>query len=86
MWQDRYEPPSTGGTEDGLRENIATGLAILESAGWHVNDEGALVNEAGEPFEFEILLSSPAWERITQPFIDNLKRMGISATMRTVDQ
>lgn len=85
VYEVKYEPPSTGGTEDGLRENITTALGILEAAGWTVNDAGALVNEAGEPFEFEILLSSSSWERIAQPFIDNLARLGIVATMRTVD-
>ena len=80
-----YEPPSTGGTEDGLRENLATALSILEGAGWTVNDAGVLVNAAGEAFTFEILLDDQSWERIAQPFIDNLERLGIDASMRTVD-
>jgi microcin C transport system substrate-binding protein len=34
---------------------------------------------------FEILLVNPAFERITGPFLRNLERLGIEATMRTVD-
>ena len=45
-----------------------------------------LVNEeTGEPFEFEILLVSPAFERIVLPFQRNLKRLGIDARIRLVD-
>lgn len=80
-----YEPPSTGGTEDGLRENIGRGLELLEQAGWTVNDEGVLANADGEPFAFEILLDSQSWERIVLPYIENLERMGITATPTLVD-
>ncbi len=86
VFEDNWTPPSTGGTEDGLRANIAEGIVLLEEAGWIINEETGLVeNEAGEPLEFEILLSSPAWERITQPYIENLARMGVTASMNVVD-
>ena len=39
----------------------------------------------GEQFEFEILLVSPAFERIVLPFIDNLEKLGINASLRTID-
>lgn len=80
-----YEPPSTGGTEEGLRANIAKGLELMEQAGWTVNDELQLVNEAGEQMAFEFTLSSQAWERIVQPYIANLEKMGIAAAMSLVD-
>jgi microcin C transport system substrate-binding protein len=34
---------------------------------------------------FEILLDNPQFERITLPFVENLKRIGIDARVRTVD-
>jgi len=46
---------------------------------------GKLLNVKGVPFEFEILLISPAFERIVLPFARNLKRLGIEASVRTVD-
>ncbi len=79
-----YVPPSTGGTEEGLRANLQKAVALLEEAGWTVKDN-QLVNAEGEPMKFEILLDSPAWERLTGPYIDNLKKLGIDASMRTVD-
>ena len=35
--------------------------------------------------KIEFLLVSPAFERVVSPFIVNLKRLGITATIRTVD-
>lgn len=79
-----YAPPSTGGTEDGLRANLKQAVDLLQSAGWTVKDN-ALVDAAGKPLKFEILLDDPGFERITGPYIDNLKKLGVDASMRTVD-
>lgn len=68
----------------GIRPNLRQAVALLEQAGWEVVD-GKLVNKQGQPFRFEILLNSPAFERITLPFARNLARLGIAANVRTVD-
>src|SRR3712207_3259000 len=39
----------------------------------------------GERMEFEILSNSPADERVTTPFIQNLARLGVRASLRVVD-
>lgn len=81
-----YEPPTTDGSGE-LRDNLRTAFEMLQEAGWEV-DRGTrkLVNtETGRPMRFEILLVNPAFERITGPFLRNLERLGIDATMRTVD-
>jgi len=44
-----------------------------------------LRNAAGEPFEFEIMLVSPLFERITLPFTKTLERLGIKTRVRTID-
>ncbi len=78
-----YRAPSTEGTD--LRHNLRTALEMLRAAGWEVQN-GRLVNkETGQPLAFEILLVQPAFERIVGPFVQNLKRLGVQATMRTVD-
>ncbi len=80
-----YQPPGTDGSDYGVRKNLHIAAALLRQAGWVVKD-GHLVNGAtGQPFRFEILLDQPVWERITLPFVQNLKRLGISASVRTVD-
>ncbi len=79
-----YRPPVSDGSGF-IRQNLLTALRLLKQAGWVVRDM-RLVNEAtGEPFEFEILLAEPAFERITLPFVKNLEHLGIRARPRTVD-
>lgn len=80
-----YEPPSTGGTHEGLRRNLLTALGMLREAGWEVR-EGRLVDaRTGRQMSFEVLLVNPSFERIVLPFIGNLKRLGIDARVRSVD-
>ncbi len=80
-----YEPPKTDGSGR-IRRNLRTATRILRKAGWRIAD-GKLIDPAtGKPLEFEILLVSPLFERIVAPFIRNLKRLGVEARLRTVDQ
>lgn len=78
-----FQSPVTD-PELGIRPNLRRAMALLKDAGWRVVD-GHLVDAAGRPFVFEILLNSPAFERIALPFARNLARLGISAGVRTVD-
>jgi microcin C transport system substrate-binding protein len=78
-----YRAPSTD-VEGGIRQNLRTALRLLGEAGWTV-ENGRLVNAQGQPFRFEILLNGPSFERHTLPFIKSLERLGIEATLRTVD-
>ncbi len=68
-----------------LRKNLRKAKNLLLSAGFQVKN-GRLINSAtNQPFNFEILLSSPTFERIMAPYVQNLKRLGITATYRTID-
>jgi microcin C transport system substrate-binding protein len=78
-----YHAPSAEG-EGGIRQNLRTALRLLGEAGWQV-EGGKLVNAQGQPFRFEILLNGPSFERHTLPFVKNLERLGVAATVRTVD-
>jgi microcin C transport system substrate-binding protein len=78
-----YQPPSTDGSGNN-RANLRKAAQLLKEAGWTV-EGGRLVNAQGQPLEFEILLSSPDFERIGQPFARALERLGIAARIRTVD-
>ncbi len=79
-----YHAPKTDGSGN-IRKNLRIALRLLRKAGWRVRN-GVLTNEkTGEKMRFEILLVSPAFERVAIPFTKNLKRLGIKARVRTVD-
>jgi microcin C transport system substrate-binding protein len=63
---------------------LTQALALLGQAGWRVKNF-KLVNEAGQPFRLEILLDDPAGEAILLPYVADLRRLGIDATIRTID-
>ena len=72
-------------TAGAQRANLRRAHALLEEAGWEIRN-GQLVSKAGgEPLRVEFLLVSPAFERVVLPFIRNLEKLGISASIRTVD-
>jgi microcin C transport system substrate-binding protein len=78
-----FAPPKTDGSGN-WRDNQRTATRLLREAGWRVVDQ-KLVDPQGKPMSFEILLYEPQFERITLPFVENLKRLGIDARVRTVD-
>lgn len=82
--QPAWVPPVTDGSGR-LRRELREAGRLLDAAGWTVVD-GKRVNAAGERLTIEFLDDSPAFERITLPFIENLQRLGIDATLRTIDQ
>jgi microcin C transport system substrate-binding protein len=80
-----YEPPANDGSGS-IRRNLRAGTRILRKAGWRVKDGKLIDPSSGKPLSLEILLVSPQFERIVSPFIQNLKRLGVAARARTVDQ
>jgi peptide/nickel transport system substrate-binding protein len=80
-----YALPASDGTEAN-RANIRSATALLEQAGWTVQD-GVLKNAEGLPFTFEILLVNGADDMIAVAsiYVEALKRLGIEAKLTTVD-
>jgi microcin C transport system substrate-binding protein len=79
-----FAPPVTDGSGNN-RDNLRQAVTLLKDAGWVVRDGRLVDGQTGQPFEFEILLDSPDFERVAQPFARNLERLGITARIRTVD-
>jgi microcin C transport system substrate-binding protein len=75
-------PVSDGSGQD--RNLLRKASELLTAAGCSRKDN-ALRLPDGKPLEIEFLYPYPLFERITQPFIKNLKLLGISARMRVVD-
>jgi len=79
-----YNPPETDGSGN-IRGNLRTASKLLRDAGWAIK-EGVRVNKkTGVKLEFEILLSSPIFERIVLPFSKNLEKLGVKTRARTVE-
>lgn len=78
-----YESP-TSEAKGGIRGQLRRAGQLLKQAGWEIRD-GNLVDADGEPFALEFLMYQPTFERVIGPFVKNLQRLGIQATMRFVD-
>ena len=85
VFGEAYAPPATDGS-GWLRDNLRRANALLQDAGWVVQDLRLVHADTGAPLRFEILLVSPAFERIVLPYVRNLKRLGIEAKVRLVDE
>lgn len=79
-----YENPVNGDT-GAVRANLRKATALLQEAGWSIQDGALTNNETGEKMELEFLLRSPTFERVVLPYKQSLKRLGIEATLRVVD-
>ena len=78
-----YKPPvSDGSGRD--RKMFRRALKLLGAAGWNRSGD-VLRNEQGETLRLEFLEDSKSFERIAQPYITNLRRIGILADFRLVD-
>jgi len=85
VFGEAYAAPTTEG--DGFpRENLRKAFALLDQAGWAVRDLRLVNRESGEPLRFEIMLVTPEFQRIVLPYVRNLKKLGIDARVRLVDQ
>ena len=79
-----YQAPATDGS-GWPRANLRKAFALLEEAGWKVRDQKLVNEQTGEQMRFEILLVQKGIERIVLPFVRNLQRLGIEASVRLVD-
>ncbi|WP_438826455.1 extracellular solute-binding protein [Ruegeria atlantica] len=67
------------------RRNLRAAMKLLDEAGWLVGDDGIRRNDKGEVLTIEFLSDQPTLDRIIQPFVDNLRAMGINANYNRVD-
>ncbi len=84
VFTESYNPPQSDGTQQSLRRNLQHADELLRRSGYKTQD-GKLFSPQGKPIMFELLLFDPLQERIALPFAKNLKRLGITMQVRTVD-
>ncbi len=67
-----YKPPVTDGSGQD-RKLLREAARLLGAAGYQVKD-GKRVNAKGEVLDLEFLITDPTSERLTQPYVNNLRR------------
>jgi len=76
--------------EDPLPDTItrdvqAKAAALLADAGWVVKGGQRVNRDTGAPLRFEILLAAPDDEKIALVYANALKKLGVTASLRTLD-
>src|SRR5690625_2411842 len=77
-----YVPPETDGSGRN-RRNLRRAAQLLDEAGWEVTD--GVRRKDGKALEIEFLVGTEGFERIAAPYTANLRKIGIRASIRTVD-
>jgi microcin C transport system substrate-binding protein len=78
-----YVPPVSDGSGFD-RRLLREASKLLDEAGWKI-DGGKRRNGKGELLEVEILIFDPTFERVLGPYVENLRRLGLEASIRRVD-
>jgi microcin C transport system substrate-binding protein len=71
-------------TPQAERKYLREAIALFAEAGWKISG-GKMLNDKGEQFKIEFLGSGPTDEVITNSYIENLRKIGIDASLRIVD-
>jgi microcin C transport system substrate-binding protein len=78
-----YQNP-VGGNPDAVRANLRESARLVKEAGFEVRDR-KLVDAAGKPVTVEILVQDPSSERIALFYKPSLERIGVTTSIRVVD-
>ncbi|MCE8015181.1 ABC transporter substrate-binding protein [Halomonas sp. MCCC 1A17488] len=70
---------------DDLRERLRLAYDLLIEAGYEVRDDTLVDAESGRPLAVEVMLFDSGMERVVQPMLRNMSRLGIHGTLRIVD-
>ena len=85
LFKKAYANP-VGGNPEAVRNNLREALRLLKEAGYEVRDQQLVDAKTGEAFSVEFLSNSPVFERVFLFYKPSLERLGISVSVRTVDE
>ncbi|KJC47941.1 hypothetical protein UP06_10635 [Bradyrhizobium sp. LTSP857] len=78
-----YQNP-VGGNPEAVRANLREAAKLLKEAGLEIRDH-KLTDSSGKPLTVEILIQDPSSERIALFYKPSLERIGVSTSIRMVD-
>lgn len=67
------------------RSALRRASALMDAAGWTVGAGGLRRNAAGETLKIEILNDSQTFDRVINPFVENLRKLGVDAKLTRID-
>ncbi|MFV0385758.1 extracellular solute-binding protein [Paracoccus sp. (in: a-proteobacteria)] len=67
------------------RGNARKAAALLDAAGWTVGSDGMRRNAGGRTLKLEILNDSQTFDRVINPWVENLRAIGVDARNVRVD-
>jgi microcin C transport system substrate-binding protein len=80
-----YKNP-VNGTPEAVRANLREALRLLREAGYEVRNQKLVNAKTGEPMSVEFLNADPTGERLALFYKPALERLGVTVTVRTVDE
>ena len=80
-----YSNP-VNGDPNAVRNNLREALRLFKEAGYEVRNQQIVNAKSGEPFEVEFLANAPLFERVFLFYKPSLESLGITVSVRTVDQ
>jgi len=80
-----FATPQSDATRSFDRAQARRAAALFEAAGWTPGADGILRNAAGRTLEVEFLNASPLFDRIINPYVENLRAVGVDARLTRVD-
>lgn len=78
-------PENAAATNRPERKNARAAAALLEEAGWKTGSDGIRRNDKGEVLSLTIIQYNPFYDKVVNPFIENLKLIGVQAKLERVD-
>ena len=85
LFQQPFRQPASNGSGN-IRERMRQALALLADAGWVPRGRQLVHRDSGEPMTLEVLnYQTPTMNRVVEPWLRNLERVGIRASYRPVD-
>jgi len=79
-----YTNPVSSTPED-VRNNLREAVRLFKEAGYEVRDQQMVDTKSGQPLTVEFLADDPSFERVFLFYKPSLDRVGVTTTVRTVD-
>jgi len=77
------KPVGAPGQGISIEQNIQIANTLLDSAGWEIGSDGIRVKN-GDRMSVKLILNSPLFQRIVEPYKNNLKKIGVEMKIEVV--